>query len=90
MKIRRRIIVSGKVQGVFYRDTCREVANAEGVSGYANNLFDGRVEVVLEGESGAVKRVTEWCKRGTKFSVIKNIEIIEEEDIAGETGFYIR
>ena len=68
MTIRKRALVSGRVQGVFYRDTCRQVAGREGVSGWASNRPDGRVEIVLEGEPEAVERVLKWCREGTRWS----------------------
>ncbi|MGH2729305.1 MAG: acylphosphatase [Actinomycetota bacterium] len=87
--IRRRVLVSGRVQGVFFRDTCRRVAEAAGVAGWARNMPDGRVEVVLEGERDAVQSVVDWCRRGTDWAQVTSVEVIEEEP-RGETGFRIR
>ena len=84
--IRRRLLVSGRVQGVFYRDTCRSTAESAGVGGSARNLPDGRVEVILEGEESAVDKVIAWCRRGTPQSRVERIDI-SEEDPLGETGF---
>jgi acylphosphatase len=86
--IRRRILVSGQIQGVFYRDTCRSTAMSAGVAGSARNLPDGRVEVVLEGEEGAVDRVLDWCRKGTPGSVVQTVEVSGEEP-KGETSFRI-
>jgi acylphosphatase len=89
MTIRKRVLVSGSVQGVFYRDTCRRVASEEGVSGWASNLRDGRVEVVLEGDQAAVDRVVKWCGEGTRYSSVDSLELRDEEP-EGLTGFTIR
>ena len=84
--IRKRLLVSGAVQGVFYRDTCRSEAEAAGVAGSVRNLPDGRVEVILEGEEAAVEEVIAWCRKGTSGSQVESIEITEEEP-TGERGF---
>jgi acylphosphatase len=89
MTIRRRVLVSGRVQGVFFRDTCRRVAEAAGVAGWARNLPDGHVEVALEGERDVVQGVIDWCRRGTDWAEVTDVEVIEEEP-RGETGFRIR
>jgi acylphosphatase len=89
MTIRRRVLVSGRVQGVFFRDTCRRVAEAAGVAGSARNLPDGRVEACLEGEPDVVQRVIDWCRRGTDWAQVTSVEVIDEEP-RGETGFRIR
>ena len=86
--IRRRLMVSGDVQGVFYRDTCRSRAESAGVGGSARNLPDGRVEVVLEGEEDAVNGVVEWCRRGTPQSRVQSVEVTEEEPV-GARAFQI-
>ena len=62
--IRRRLVVHGKVQGVFFRDSTREAARNEGVAGWAANRPDGSVEVVLEGPAEAVESVAGYCRRG--------------------------
>src|SRR4029453_15939738 len=62
--IRKRVIVSGEVQGVFFRDTCRRVAGQQGVAGWVRNLPDGRVEAVFEGEPGSVERRGGWGRGG--------------------------
>ena len=86
--VRRRVLVSGRVQGVFYRDSCRRAAVAAGVAGRAANLDDGRVEVVLEGEPDAVQKMIEWCRRGTRHAEVTDVEVIEE-DPTGLSGFSI-
>jgi acylphosphatase len=86
--IRRRLVVSGEVQGVFYRDTCRSIAESAGVAGSASNLPDGRVEVVLEGPEDAVEKMVAWCRRGTPQSTVQGVDIEEEEPL-GDTSFRV-
>jgi len=62
--VRLRIIVSGRVQGVWFRESCRREATAAGVTGWVANRGDGTVHAVLEGERAAVDRVLAWIRRG--------------------------
>jgi acylphosphatase len=89
MTVRKRVLVSGRVQGVFFRDTCRRVASEAGVAGWASNLPDGRVEVVLEGDPGSVDAVVQWCHKGTRYSSVASVEVTEEQP-EGASGFSIR
>jgi len=86
VSVRKRLAISGHVQGVFFRDSCREQANAAGVEGSAQNLDDGRVEVVLEGDRDAVERVIEWCRQGPEGARVKSLEV-DDERPRGESGF---
>jgi acylphosphatase len=88
VSIRRRVLVSGRVQGVFFRDSCRKVAREEGVGGRASNLPDGRVEVVIEGEPEAVERVIAWCRKGTRSAHVTSVDVTEEEP-RGESSFSV-
>jgi acylphosphatase len=88
MAARKRVIVSGRVQGVFFRDTCRHRAQEEGVAGWVSNMLDGRVEAVFEGEPFAVDRMVAWCREGTPLAQIADVEVIDEEP-ENETGFQI-
>lgn len=84
----RRLVVRGHVQGVFFRDSCREQAEAAGVSGWAANLPDGTVEVVLEGEPGDVRRLENWCREGTSSSRVEDVEVSEQSP-KGLEGFEV-
>lgn len=77
-KVRRRIIVSGRVQGVYFRDSLRMAAKEGGVSGWVRNLPDRRVEAVLEGEPEAVLQVIEWSRRGPPAARVEGVEVTEE------------
>ena len=86
--IRRRVIVSGRVQGVFFRDTVQRAASARGVAGSVTNRDDGKVEAVLEGEPDAVEAVIEVARTGPERAAVENVEIQEEEP-EGLEGFRV-
>jgi acylphosphatase len=83
--IRRRIVVHGFVQGVFFRDTVRRAAIGVGVTGWAQNNRDGTVEAVLEGEPAAVDRVVEVCRTGPRDARVDRNDVFEEppEELQG-------
>jgi len=85
---RRRVVVHGFVQGVFFRDTVRRRADATGVSGWVRNNRDGTVEAVLEGDDEAVERLVAFCRRGPRGAQVERIEVFEEEP-EGLTGFRV-
>ena len=87
--IRKRLLIRGRVQGVFFRGGTRERARVEGVSGWARNRSDGSVEVVLEGSPGAVERVERFCRTGPGGAHVEQVEAHEEAP-EGLTGFQIR
>ncbi len=86
--VRRRAVVSGLVQGVFFRDGVRREAGIRGVAGSARNLPDGTVEVVVEGPADAVAAVLDWLHRGTPQSRVERVEVSDEEP-SGRTGFHV-
>lgn len=79
-----RFFVEGRVQGVFFRASAREQANALGLRGYARNLPDGRVEVLAVGDVQALERLSEWLKHGPPHARVERVERIEADD--GEAG----
>jgi len=87
--IRRRVVVSGLVQGVWYRDSCRHEARAGGVVGWVRNRHDGTVEAVFEGDADAVLTVVNWCMGGPPRAQVADVQVFEE-DVQGESGFSIR
>jgi acylphosphatase len=86
--VRRRVLVAGRVQGVWFRETCRQEADALGVSGSVRNRNDGRVEAVFEGESDAVLAMVTWCRIGPARAVVTGVEVTDEEP-TGERGFRV-
>ena len=77
--IRRRVIVHGFVQGVFFRDTLRRRATAVGVSGWVRNNRDGTVEAVFEGEEDAVERLITVCREGPRGARVDRVDVTPEE-----------
>jgi acylphosphatase len=87
--IRKHVIVSGEVQGVFFRDTCRRVAGQQGVTGWVRNLPDGRVEAVFEGDPDGVERMVRWARRGPSHAHVARIDV-SDEPVEGLRAFEIR
>jgi acylphosphatase len=84
--VRKRLLIGGQVQGVFFRDSLRRQATMNGVGGYAKNLGDGRVEVVLEGAAADVNIALAWCREGPPSATVESVEVIDEEP-RGLEGF---
>jgi len=76
---RAHIIISGRVQGVFFRHNANKVANKLGLKGFVRNLPDGAVEVVAEGEETKLKELLEFCRRGPLGAHVENTEVKYEE-----------
>ncbi|GAA4262821.1 acylphosphatase [Dactylosporangium darangshiense] len=87
--IRKRVLVSGRVQGVYFRDTCRRVAEARGVAGWVRNLPDGRVEAVFEGGDEPVGALVTWAGEGPEWAQVTGVAV-HDEPAEGITGFRIR
>jgi acylphosphatase len=87
--IRRRAVVHGRVQGVFFRDTARRHADSRGVSGWISNRPDGTVEAVFEGEPDAVESMLRFCREGPRGATVERVDVTEEEPV-GLSGFAIR
>ena len=87
--IRRRVVVHGSVQGVFFRDSVRRLAERGGVSGWVRNNRDGTVEAVFEGEPEDVERVVEFCRTGPRGAHVDSVDVYDETP-EGEAGFSVR
>jgi acylphosphatase len=74
-KTRAHVYVTGKVQGVFFRQNTKRQAQSHGVLGWVKNLEDGRVEAVFEGEEEAVKTMVEFCKTGPKGASVSGLDV---------------
>jgi len=88
MTIRRRVRIHGRVQGVFFRDTCRRRAWGLEVSGWVRNTDDGGVEAVFEGEPDAVDQMVAWCRHGPSGAVVSGIDVASESP-QGDHGFRV-
>jgi acylphosphatase len=79
------VVVSGRVQGVWFRESCRREAEARGIAGWVANRADGRVEAVFEGAESDVAEVVAWCRVGPPRAVVTGIDLTPEspEDLIG-------
>jgi acylphosphatase len=76
--VRRHLWISGRVQGVWFRESVREQAELAGVVGWVKNLVDGRVEALLEGHAAAVRRLEAWCHHGPSSADVQGVEGADE------------
>jgi acylphosphatase len=83
------VLISGHVQGVFFRDTCRRMAERHGVSGWVRNLPDGSVEAVFEGTDGEVRHLVDWSRHGPRSAVVRDVRV-QAEPPEGISGFQVR
>jgi acylphosphatase len=88
MTVRRRVVVDGHVQGVWFRESCRREAEVAGVAGWVRNRDDGRVEATFEGDAAAVERLVAWCHHGPSRAVVTSVSV-REESPQGERGFRV-
>jgi acylphosphatase len=86
---RKRVVISGRVQGVFFRDTMRQRAQAAGVAGWVRNTPDGTVEAVFEGPAEAVDELVEFSRRGPSRAEVAAVDVVDEEP-EGLSGFEVR
>ncbi len=75
LRVRAHVLVSGRVQGVFFRHETRLKALRNNVTGWVRNLPDGRVEAIFEGEKETVEAMIEFCRRGPPGAMVENVEI---------------
>ena len=83
------MVVHGRVQGVWFRDSCRQRAQFEHVAGWVRNRSDGSVEAVFEGAADAVARMVSWSRMGPPRAGVTSLDVFEEES-EGLLGFRIR
>ena len=89
MRIARRFVISGRVQGVGFRWFTKDVAAREGVTGWVRNLPDGRVEALIEGDSEAVTRVERALHTGPPGARVQTVNAITEDSSGGYRSFTI-
>ena len=87
--VRRRIVVEGHVQGVWFRASADREAARLGIAGSAANRYDGSVELVAEGDPGAVERFVAWARVGPPRAEVTSVHVTAEEP-NGERGFRVR
>ncbi len=89
MKAHYNIKVSGKVQGVWYRDSARRKAEELGITGYARNEQDGSVFIEAEGDEDALDEFIAWCNEGPEWARVDSVDV-EEDELKELTGFQIK
>jgi acylphosphatase len=87
--VRRRVLLTGRVQGVWFRESCREVADRLHVAGSVRNRADGSVEVIAEGPPQEVQALVAWCRQGPRAAEVTDVEVTEERP-EGLVGFRVR
>jgi acylphosphatase len=87
--VRVRVVVTGRVQGVWFRDACREQARAEAVGGWVRNRSDGAVEAEFEGMTDAVDRMVEWCRTGPPRARVDAVDVAKVP-ASGDRRFRVR
>ena len=87
--VARRVRVHGRVQGVFFRDSCRAEASAHGVAGWVSNEPDGSVAAQFEGDDAAVEAMVAWCRVGPPSARVQRVDV-EPADAEGAVRFEVR
>jgi acylphosphatase len=87
--VRKRVVVHGDVQGVFFRDTTRRQAGSRGVAGWVSNCPDGTVEAVFEGDPDAVESMVRFCRDGPRGADVERVDVSDEQP-EGLSGFQVR
>jgi len=90
LKVRAHVVVSGRVQGVFFRSETQDEAHRQNVTGWVRNLPDGRVEAVLEGEKDRVDSLIEFCRRGPPGARVTRLEVVWQDYTGEFLDFRIR
>ena len=90
MKTNIHVIISGRVQGVWFRASTKQKAEQLGLTGWVRNTPDGNVEAVFEGEENIVQEMLNWCHRGPPLSKVENIEVKNQKPTDGFNGFSIK
>lgn len=83
--VTRHLVITGLVQGVWYRESMREAAEGLGVTGWVRNRSDGSVEAVIQGEAGSVQALIDWARRGPPQARVANVEV---RDTTGDYEFF--
>ena len=89
MSARAHVVVTGRVQGVFFRTETRDRARSLGLGGWVRNNGDGTVEAVFEGDEERVESMVEWCRRGPSGARVEDVDVAWSSP-QGEDGFAIR
>ena len=90
MNIRCHVIISGKVQGVFFRSSTKGTAIKLGSTGWVRNGVDGNVEAVFEGKKESIEQMIDWCRKGPELARVMDIDIKSERYTGEFKSFEVR
>lgn len=89
-RVRARVVVHGRVQGVWFRESCRRQAQAVGVHGWVRNRMDDTVEAEFEGPERAVAQSVAWCRQGPPAAEVAGVDVEMIDVDGGDQGFVVR
>jgi len=89
LKSRVHVIISGRVQGVWFRASTRDKAEQLGLKGWVKNTYDGKVEAVFEGEEKQIQDMINWCYQGPPMAEVKDVEVKKQPPTSHYDGFSI-
>ncbi len=89
-KIQIKVVINGRVQGVFYRAETKNTADQFGIKGYVKNLPNGSVEAIFEGDRPSVTQMVEWCNKGPAAARVENVLAEEVETLSNFKTFMIK
>lgn len=75
------LVIKGKVQGVFYRATAKEIADESGIKGWIKNTSDGNVEAMITGHEKQLQQFVEWCKKGPRKAIVSDVLATEQKEM---------
>ena len=90
MKINAHVIISGRVQGVWFRASTKQEAEKLGLTGWVRNTVDGNVDAVFEGEEALVEEIIKWCYKGPPLAKVKTVIVEKQETLEGFENFSIK
>ena len=88
-KIQLKVNITGRVQGVYYRVETKNTADRLGIKGYVKNLSNGSVEAVFEGNSTAVRQMTDWCRKGPAAAAVEHVQTQQTDTVSRFQTFEI-
>lgn len=90
MRTTKRVLISGRVQGVFFRASTRQKAEQIGINGWVKNTSDGKVEAVFEGDEQKVNKMINWCRQGPDLANVEDVKVEDKDSSEGYSGFSIK
>jgi len=90
LKLKVHVLISGKVQGVWFRANTKNKAEQLNINGWVKNTFDGNVEALFEGEKNAINEMIKWCYEGPPLAKVKNVLVKSQSKAGGLDEFVIK